>query len=238
MRPAFPVLALCAALATPAVSETRFNATFDLYALGVRGGSITLAAVQNAREYAVAAQAQASGPFRWFRRLDMEGRSRGAVRGDSLAPANFAGQISGGRRASVAEIAYTGNLPEVLRFEPAPDRPRPAPDPASLPGSLDPLTAIYEVLRNRSGADLCDLDIRVYDGQRLNRLRLSGRVEATDRVICSGEWLRLSGYRPQELERRTRFPLSISYQPSPEAGWQVDEVTVDNTFGRAVVRRR
>ncbi len=230
-------LALCATLATPAAAETRFDATFDLYALGMRGGSITLAAVHTAREYAVAAQAQASGPFRWFRSIDMAARSRGTVNGTRLAPASFAGQVTGGRRPGAAEIAYTGNRPEVIRFEPAPDTPRPAPDPVSLPGSLDPLTAIYEVLRDRDRADLCRLDIRVFDGQRVNRLRLSGGTEAGERITCAGEWLRLSGYRAEELERRARFPLSVTYTPGA-AGWQVDEIAVDNTFGRAFIRRR
>jgi hypothetical protein len=238
MRPALPALALCAAFGAPAAAETRFDATFDLYALGMRGGSITLAAVQNAREYAVAARAQASGPFRWFRQLDMQGRSRGAVDGNRLAPASFAGQVSGGRRPGGAEIAFSGNRPRVLRFEPEPEEPRPAPDPTALPGSLDPLTAIYQVLRDRDRADLCQLDFRVFDGQRVNRLRLSGSTEAGERITCAGEWLRLSGYRAEELERRTRFPLDVTYVPAPGGGWRVEEIAVDNTFGRAVVRRR
>ncbi|MFN7053698.1 MAG: DUF3108 domain-containing protein, partial [Gemmobacter sp.] len=106
-------------------------------------------------------------------------------------------------------------------------------DPALHRGVIDPLTGLYSVLRDTTPAAACRLDLKMFDGHRVNRVTLSAPQADGDRVTCRGVYRRLDGYPPKELAKRRDSAFTVTYRLLENGVLRVAEVSVDSIFGPA-----
>ena len=121
-------------------------------------------------------------------------------------------------RSPRSEMAYKGGVPQVC---PIPRRAIPAPmtwPPSTMGGTVDPLTALYAVLRDvprgRNATCRCQ-DVR-RPPQQPDLAWANPRPG--DTVACSGEYRRSRGSAPRKWPKRCAFPLRLTY--CPDRRWQ------------------
>ena len=213
----------------------------DAFALKIRGftvGAVTLTSRADANSYSVTGVIGNSGLTRLFRKFSYRGSASGAVDGARLLPARYSEVADTGRRSSEALITYRGGVPRLVRYT----SPKPAgpdtPDPATQAGTIDPLTAIYALLRNVPRAQACVLDVVIFDGKRRSRIAMSPVTGAGDIPECKGFYERLQGFTPAEVSRHTRFDFVLSYSDAGGDMLAIARVAFNSSYGVATIERR
>jgi hypothetical protein len=110
-------------------------------------------------------------------------------------------------------------------------------DPATQGGTLDPMTALFALLRDVPRADVCRLDVPVFDGRRVSRVSTRGPKTEGDRIVCDGEYRRVEGFSERQMREKARFPFSITYAPAGDR-YRVERIAIDTLYGRATLDRR
>lgn len=231
-----PMLAMLACLAGTAQAEEA-RPTFDVRLLGLPVGKMQFAARENASEYAVTGVFDTAGVGRI---LDAGFRlsSQGSIAQGRLAPRSYDERIDTGSRRSTVQLAYKGGVPRITGGSVAAEV---AGDPGALDtaaqgGTVDPLTALWGVLRDRPAAGLCSYDVTIFDGQRRARLAMTGRSEAGGQIICTGAYTRLEGFSASEMKRQAVYPFSITYGPEG-ALMRAQALAVKSGYGTAEMTR-
>ena len=213
------------------------RATFDLYVSGIRAGTISVAGSEAAGRYAVAGQLESVGIVGAFRRVRYDAEVRGRVSGTRFTPRSYSETFRNGRRATAKGLDYAGGVP---RLSVGPDYRRDDEDldPATQGGTVDPLTAIWGVLRDVREGEACGFGAEMFDGARRSRIALGQPRRSGDAITCAGEYRRVAGYEPEELAEKARYPFRLTYRPAGDGGWQVERVEMDTIFGRGAMVRR
>ena len=211
------------------------------YVIKVRGitvGSFRLTATQTGARYSVSGGIVSAGLATIVRRFSYAGLSRGILRGGRLLPESYREVADTGRRQSEVVIDYQDGVPTVTRYAsnnpPGPD----SPDPATQAGTLDPMSALFAVFRDRPGDAVCGETIAMFDGRRRSQLVLAAAQRGGARLRCSGEYRRLQGFTEKELSRHVAFPLTVIYAPNGNGGVHVERVEVTSVYGLATLDRR
>lgn len=225
-----------ATAAADAPRETR--AEFDLMLKGIRAGSLSLAAIDDGRRYAVTGRLATTGLAAVLKRVRYAGEVAGRVRGGRYLPQRYAETADTGKRQSEAVMEYRDGVPMVKVYTP-PREPRPDdPDPAAQGGSVDPLTALFATLRDVPPGEECRVDLALFDGRRASRVSLGPPAADEGGVACSGEYRRVAGFSAEDMAERTRFPFALRYAPGPDGRMRVVEVTMETLVGKARMIRR
>ena len=112
-------------------------------------------------------------------------------------------------------------------------------DPAKQTGTIDPLTALYAVLRDVDRGEACKLDVKLYDGSKRTQVKLEPAQSKGANVICAGEYRRLEGFSAKDMDEKSRFPFTLTYAPTPDgARLQVIEIATDTIYGKGRLKRR
>lgn len=227
-------------LAAPARSET--TVVFDLTIRGIEAAMLSFGGTVSDGRYAVSGRLQSAGLMGMIRSFRYEGSSRGLVSGERFTPQRYAEKADTGRRKSVAEMRYVGGVPQIKAYDPPRD-----PDSADAPGldlatqggTVDPLTAMFAVLRDVPQGRECRLAVTIFDGKRRSQVQLGAPVPAPDGgMTCPGEYRRLEGFSAEDMAERTRFAFILTLS-APEGGLRrAMEVRMDTLLGRAVMTRR
>ena len=226
------------AIAVPLRAETTSErAIFTVSVAGITAGRLTLAANVSGTEYAVTSRATSAGLAGLFSSFVLESRVVGRLRGGTFQPDRYAASGEGDRAGRGAEIRYKGGIPTVVSAAREPDSEAPVIDPATMGGTVDPQTAMYAVLRDVPGADLCNLALDLFDGHRHSRVRLRPGSGDDGAPQCDGLYRRIGGYSPAELADRRDTAFTVAYDGLPGGRFRVREIAFSSSFGKARLTR-
>ena len=229
--------ALLSLSAATAGAQTTHTGTFDLRLSGVRAGVVSFSAVEDGRQYSAAVRAQSSGLVSLVRNLAYDARATGRITPHGFVPTRYQESADTGERVSRAVMEYVSGVPQVKAYDPPQERRARDVDPATQGGTLDPMTAIFALLRDVPRAEVCTLDVPVFDGRRASRVSTRGPKQDGDRIVCEGEYRRVAGFSGRQMREKTRFPFSITYAPAGDR-YRVERIAIDTLYGRATLDRR
>lgn len=210
---------------------------FSVHALGLKVGELRLKARQDGSRYHAEARFATTGLVSVLRNMGFAMKSAGQEGRDRLWPDSYEEQVNTGNRVSSARMIYRDGTPELIGGAVEDGEAEPL-DPAGETGTIDPLSAMYAVLRDQDAGNLCKSDQLIFDGARRTRVRLTGRKDKDGTVICSGHFIRVAGYPPKDLEKRRVVPLWITYAPGPEGRMQVQSARLNTDYGPVSLQRR
>ncbi len=229
--------ALLSLSAATAQAQTSHAATFDLKLGGLRAGVVSFSAMEDGRQYSAAARAVSSGIVSLVRDLSYDARSTGRKTDRGLVPTRYQESANTGERTSRAVMEYVGGVPQVKAYDPPQERRSRDVDPATQGGTVDPMTAIYALLRDTPRAEVCTLSVAVFDGRRASRVTTASPRAQGDRILCEGEYRRVAGFSGSQMRKKTSFPFSITYAPAGDR-YRVERISIDTLYGRATLDRR
>lgn len=218
-----------------AAEPTQGKTRYDVYFSGLKAGEVQTRMTREGGQYAAAARVKSSGLIAAITDFRFDAKVLGHVRNGTFRPARYEESSDTGRRKSNKVITYRAGVP-VLEKSEKPERhwlP-----PATQAGTLDPLTAIWQVLADRAGDDLCRLDVSYFDGERRIRLATSQPRRQTDLVTCQGQYIREGGFSKKAMKEGKTFPFELTYEPGDDRQWRVKRMDVQTLRGRAVLIRR
>lgn len=207
---------------------------FDVYFAGLKAGDVQYGMTIEGGQYAATGRVKSSGLIAAIADFRFRADVRGRVTGDSFQPLLYTESSDTGRRKSDKEIAWTGGIPALVKSEDPDDH---WADPARQGDALDPLTAFWQVLRDRPGDALCTDNITYFDGERRLRLLTAKPKRAGGEVTCRGTYIREGGFSDKAMREGREFPFDIAYRPDGEL-WEVSRIEVRTLRGRAVLIRR
>ncbi|MGI9370457.1 MAG: DUF3108 domain-containing protein [Ruegeria sp.] len=212
------------------------NSVYDLRALGVKVGEMTVGANVTASQYAVTARLATTGLAGTIRQVRFVIEARGRRNGARFQPASYVEDMDSGRKQSRARLTYSGGVARADGSQIGKKRKNAVTD-AEQRGAVDPLTGIFMVLRDHKPDELCKLRQKIFDGERLTEIALTRRVDTGGSVQCSGAFTRVAGYGPDDLRKGSRFPVTVTYEP---VGAVMRAVLVEakTIYGAATVVRR
>ena len=228
------VLAACLTWASPGLCAERWNATYDVQLLGAKIGEISFAGTQENGGYSARSRFRTTGLVAGLRKMRADVAVSGRTRGAQLTPFEYSEAIDNGRRVTNVKVRFGGQAPRLVAGDTGSSAP-PA-DTKGLAGALDPLTALYALLRDEGSDGRCPFVADIYDGHRHARLELTQRAERGDSFSCSGQYRRISGYSSVEKTKR-RIPITVDYVPH-SGGYQARRITVRTKYGKALLVRR
>ncbi|MFX0540669.1 DUF3108 domain-containing protein [Roseovarius sp. S4756] len=239
MRLAAPlalILALLFGVPGPSQAE-EVRTSFNVRLLGLPVGKIRFAAREEAGAYAVTGVFDTSGIGRIVEagfRLSAQGRDKQG----RLSPQAYDERINTGSRRSTASLRYKGGVPRItggsVAAEVAQDPD--ALNPATQGGTVDPMTALWGVLRDQPLPGLCNYDVTIFDGQRRARLAMTERRDGAGQITCAGAYTRLAGFSASEMKRQSVYPFAVTYTPAGTV-MRAKALTVKSAYGTAEMTR-
>jgi hypothetical protein len=212
--------------------------TFDLLFPGRIEGRLGLDVVTGPGTYEVIARLGSDPPLGALAPLSLAAAASGRDTDRGLLPERFSAIADTGRRRSDTAITFNAGLPSVQRDLPAQP---PAPgdvNPNLIGGAIDPVTALFIILRDQPIAGACRLKAYLYDGRRLSQVVLfQPRIEDGE-VTCRGEYRRLRGFSSAEMVERQRFAFSLIYRAAGPGMVHLAEGRGETLYGPARLKRR
>lgn len=229
-------ISLGLASATLAKAETSTETgNFDVYYAGIKAGELRYGMKRNGASYAASGIVKSSGLVAAISDFRFRAESQGRVRGKTFRPSRYEESSDTGRRKSDKVIRYPGGVPTLERS----DKPKDYwLDPRRNGDALDPLTAVWHLLRDRDSDELCKMDVSYFDGARRVRLTTSRPKSDGDKVLCTGHYIRVGGFSKKEVREGTKFPFKVSYEPKGDGRYKLSRMDVKTLRGRAVLIRR
>jgi len=212
---------------------------FDLSLRGIEAAVLSFTGTVEGNRYSVAGRLQSAGLVGMLKSIRYEGASQGTVRGTRFTPQRYVETADTGRRKSVAEMRYSRGVPEIKSYDPPRTAEKAGLDPATQGGTVDPLTAMFVVLRDVPQGQECNVELTLFDGERRSRVQLGAPEAGKDGgVTCPGEYRRLEGYSAEDMAEKTRFPFTLTLSAPRDGVRQATEVRMETLYGRAVMTRR
>ncbi|MBF9030224.1 DUF3108 domain-containing protein [Rhodobacterales bacterium HKCCE3408] len=223
-------------IATGASAQT-YRQDFDVRWNGLRVARLVLAVRDEEAAYALAGRAESTGMAAIFRSVRAEMSAQGSFDGDRPRPFAYSEDLDTGRRASTVTLSYRDGVPEIVARNP--DGP-PEPwdiDPADQSGTIDPLSALFSLVRPRAAEATCGWSEDVFDGRRRSRLMLGTAEPSADGISCPGLYERIAGFRPEELADRTDFPFRATFREGPDGLWVLTGIELQSLYGPVEISR-
>jgi hypothetical protein len=221
-------------LAAPVAAQEKTAIFYDVRLIGAKIGEITIAGDQANGRYAARSQFRTTGVVKALKDMHGDVSVKGEVTGQDHTPGQYSETINDGKRFTDVKVRFDGKPPKLISGDPD-SRAAPA-DTSNLRSALDPMTALYLILRNQPRDGLCQFKSDVFDGHRHARLSLGSPRPKQDRVTCAGEYRRLSGYTSSEKKER-RIPFRVLYK-ADEGEMLATRVDIQTKYGKAVLIRR
>ncbi|MDN5786126.1 DUF3108 domain-containing protein [Pseudorhodobacter sp.] len=232
-------LALATALPAPASAQrVEEQASFDFVIKGISAATLSFSGVQDGNRYAVSGVVKSAGLAALFRKISYTAEARGAVSGSKYTPASYTETSDNGKRKSQSKMSYSRGVPSAVQYTPPREGRDKDVNPASQGGTVDTLTALYAILRDVDAGQECKVSLKMYDGRYVSTIAVSNPKKKGDGVICSGQYRRVDGFKPEEMAERTKFPFTVRYVPLGDGRMQVTEVVMQSIYGNAALKRR
>jgi hypothetical protein len=229
----FLVLAFIAS-ACPLLAQEKTAILYDVHLIGAKIGEITIAGQQANGQYVARSQFRTTGLVSALKHMHGDVAVNGRVAGDTHTPGQYSETINDGKRFTDVRVRFQGKAPKLIAGDPD-SRAAPA-DTSGLPDALDPLTALYLILRDQPRDALCQFRREIYDGHRHARLSLGSPRQKGTRVTCAGEYRRINGYSSSDQKER-RVPFTVLYD-GDEGEMLATRVDIQTKYGKAVLLRR
>lgn len=238
MAPWQAICALALGLAVAGAARAEESAAFNVSFGGIRAGVLAYRADQSGTSYTVNGSARASGLLRALFNEEIDTVAQGRVEGNTYRPRMAREVTVGGDTRKETRYDYgAGGVPVITRTPPRAAGRNAA--PASQQGdTVDTTTAAYAILRDRSPALACKLDIAIFDGRRRHRIRLTQPEPTATGLICRGQYTREAGFSAKELAERAAWDLRLEYLRLPDGTLRVERLSFPTSFGTARVTRR
>ncbi|MCZ8080231.1 MAG: DUF3108 domain-containing protein [Rhodobacteraceae bacterium] len=233
-------LTLGLAAPLPAQAQTaQESGQFDLVMTGITAAKLDFSASQQGDAYSVTAGFTSTGLLALMRRIEFTAQAEGAIQGDLPRPTRYAAQAKAGRRSGETVMDYTDGVPQLRVDLPAREAADWQIDAATQGGTVDPISALYLTLRDVAPGAECNRRFKMFDGRRATELTVGpSRPGEGGTVTCTGEYRRIAGYPPEDMEERTRFPFTLTLMPAENGLLRVTEVEMDSLIGKARLIRR
>lgn len=207
---------------------------FDVFFAGLKAGELHYAMTQEAGQYRATGRVKPSGLVAAFADFALRAEVTGAVEGATLSPDRYA--MTTGNDGARAErvIDWSGDQPTVETSETPDDH---WADPALQGDALDPVTALWLLLQDRSGEELCTLDLSYFDGARRVRLVTEAPSPVDKGMACTGRYIRQGGFSEKALEDGHSFGFTLIYRPE-DTLWELARIEIDTRRGPALLIRR
>lgn len=229
---------LIAAMPVAAAAQEQQAATFDIYLRGVKAAQLAFSAVEDSERYSAAAKLQTSGVFGWLRTVGYEAQAQGRVRGHDLVPSLYSERRINEDDERGAQMVYRGGIPQGRVFDP-PQPPRSGDiDPATQGGTLDVMSAIYAVFREKPREKVCAIDEYIFDGRRRTRIAAGNPRAVGDTIVCDAQYRRIAGFSAKDMAERQEFPFRLIYEENGAGTWHVTQIEMETTYGRGSMVRR
>jgi hypothetical protein len=237
-RHAAAVTALALSLPAAAAAAQQERAVFDLSLRGISAGRLTVEGKVEGNRYSATGTLQSGGILGALKKVRYDAAVLGGISGSRFSPARYTEQADTGKRQSEVVMTYKAGVPGVETYKP-PRQPRDYDiDPARQQGTVDPMTALFAVLRDTPAADACTARLVLFDGRRRTQVALAPAGTKGDKITCAGEYRRLEGFSPDDMQEKTRFPFTLTYAPAGNGTLRVVEVSMDTLYGKGALKRR
>lgn len=236
-----PALALALSLAAAplAQADQTDRIVFDVVLRGIPAGRLTINGKITGATYGANGVMETTGLAGAIKKIRYDATVSGGFAAGNFTPTRFEQIAERGDDSSKQTIVYKSGTPVSVSREPA-RAPRPTDvDPAKQAGTIDPLTALYAVLRDVDRDEACKLSVTMFDGTKRSQVALSAPQASGDGVTCAGEYRRLAGFSEKEMAEKSRFPFTLTYAPTPDGQrLQVVEISTDTILGKGRLKRR
>ncbi|EEW25877.1 DUF3108 domain-containing protein [Rhodobacter ferrooxidans] len=238
LRQAFGVAALAlVAFGLPAQAQAE-QISFDLVMKGIKAGKLSFVGTQDGTAYSAEGSLQSAGLAAIMRKVRFDAATRGSIVNGRYVPASYTENADTGKRQSQSVMAYVNGNPQVASYSPARKPREKDVDPATMGGTVDPLTALYAALREVDKGQECQINLRMFDGRRSSQVATSAPKAVGDTVVCKGEYRRLAGFSDKEMADKTQFFFTLTYAPTENGRMRVVEVATDTIYGKGLLVRR
>jgi uncharacterized protein DUF3108 len=210
---------------------------YTVSAFGFRVGTLKMSSHQDTSKYNVEARFRTTGLTRLLRDMGFVMTANGRRAGSAFSPLRYSEEVNTGQRTSSAQMRYVSGVP-ILSGGKVSDGESPVLDPSGQGDTIDPLTALYLVLREQPAESLCQIDQPMFDGARRSQVRLEGKTTHRETVICDGYFQRIAGYSAADLADRRKVAFRVTYSPGPNGVMQARDVRLQTTYGQIALTRR
>lgn len=206
---------------------------FRVSIAGFPVGTASYSAAITGKRYEIQGFIGSTGFFGAFLASRYSGAVIGRTSGARLTPQIFRGRFEQGRKFAEVDIKYSGGRPtNVIR------RPERAPqsydiNPRSVRGALDPISALYFLLRDVTVDKVCTQSFQVFEGTRTSRIAMQRSQGDGGTVICNGVYTRLGGFTPEQMAERQNFPFQLVFHPTASGLFEVREFRATTFWGVA-----
>ena len=221
--------------AGPGLAQTT-SGQFSVHALGVKVGDLAIAGSVGSEQYTISAQFVTSGLAAAVAGVRFVMKSSGTTDGTKFSPRAYSEDMDTGKRESRVALRWSSGVASASGSQVG-DRGPYTVTRAQQRGAVDPLTAIYMVVRDQPTDAICNMRQRIYDGERLTEIVLTNRSERSGKILCSGVFRRVAGYSPEDLRERGQFGLKVTYEPAGDVV-RATRVQADTIYGKARLQRR
>ena len=225
------LLVICA---TSVAADGASSMRFDVRLLGLRAGSIEIAANVSPKAYAARTRFRTAGVVGVLKQVRADVSVQGRVARGRLRPNSYSEAIDDGRRVTNVEVRFHPGKPRLISGDTGSSAP-PA-DTSRLGDAIDPLTLLYVALRDQPRDQVCKFEADVFDGHRHAFISLRNRQVAGQTITCNGSYRRMSGYSDDEQKSRN-VAISVTYVPTGDV-MRAERVAFDTRLGPAVMDRR
>lgn len=226
------------ALMLPTVASAQDRAVFDLTLRGISAGSLTVEGKIEGAGYTASGTLKSGGILGALKKVRYDAAVSGGLAKGVFAPARYTEQADTGKRQSEVVMTYKAGTPVVDSYNPPRKQRDYDIDPAQQTGTVDPLTALFAVLRDIPEAEACTANLVLFDGRRRSQVALTPAETKSDKVTCAGEYRRIAGFSSDDMAEKTRFPFTLTYAPNGDGTLRVVEVSMDTLYGKGALKRR
>ncbi len=227
------------ALSLPAQADQTDRIVFDVILKGVTAGQLSINGKIEGASYGATGTLQTTGLVGMLKKLRHDAAVSGSFRAGRFTPLKYSETAQRNGKVIEHGIIYKAGTPVSVTRNPPRTPGALDVEPANQGGTIDPLTALYAVLRDVDRAEACKLDVKMYDGSKRSQVRLEAPQAAGEGVVCKGEYRRLEGFSPEDMAEKSRFPFTLTYAPTPDgARLQVIEISTDTILGQGRLKRR
>ena len=218
--------------------DQRTSAVFSISIRGLSAATLTLNGAAMGQRYQASGTLKSAGLLGLVKTIRYDAKVEGRRIADRAVPVRYSETADTGKRQSAAVMAYKAGVPQVKSYVP----PRPPRvddiDPATQGGTVDPLTALYLILRDVPAAKACAMKLTLFDGRRRSQIMLGKPAKSGDQITCAGEYRRLDGFTPEDMAEKNRFALSLTYGQSAKDMVHVTEISMDTLYGKGRMIRQ
>ena len=227
------LLALCSWASGTFANNT--SEEFDVYIKGLQAGRLSLVTQTKGSDYAARILLRTTGLAAKLLRYRFEATALGRSHNGHYRPDYYSEKSDTGKRQTDKTITYVNGLAKVSQSK---KRKPHWLKPKSQRNRLDPLTATYELLRDRPKNTLCQQNLKLFDGARAVDITLTDPKSDRKGITCRGLYKRIGGFSEAEMRKGVSFPFKLTYMPAPNGAYQVQSLKIETLRGRASFLRR